>query len=137
MKSIPHIVSDGGRIGFAPNEKLDCTVRAFAIATGMTYGDAHTVIKREGRKDRHTVWFRTIIRKSLSARIWNGKMFDEQHDTEMTIGQFVNMHPTGRYLIEIRSHVVAMIDGTIYDITPPRPKQKVIAAWELVSIPGQ
>lgn len=35
-----------------PNEAKDCTVRALANATGISYKDAHALLKKVGRKEK-------------------------------------------------------------------------------------
>lgn len=56
--------SDGGRQtnGFI-NEKLDCTVRAYALVMDITYKKSHRIFKQFGRKDQHTCRLSDFMQK--------------------------------------------------------------------------
>lgn len=46
-----------------------------------------------------------------------------------TVGRFVQDHPRGRFILDVRGHVVSVVDGVVIDYTPG-PKRRILAAWE-------
>ncbi len=47
----PWVCTDGGRASSSrPRQRNDCTVRALAIAGGLSYDDAYDLLKEAGRK---------------------------------------------------------------------------------------
>lgn len=120
MKYIEH---DGGRLGFAPNEKLDCTVRAVALASGIPYAEAHALCKAYGRKDGHKMKGFEFFMKTTFPQVRRAG------DCGITLGRWVAAHSQGTYLLKVRGHVVTVIDGVALDLGEPRWRQVVIGAW--------
>ena len=121
--------TDGGRASYAPNEKRDCTVRAFAIVCGLPYAESHSILKDAGRKNQHGVHFDTVL-KIIG---WRYRL-KRRNDTDTTLRGFVEAHPTGRYIVLERGHALALVDGVIHDNLSPTPRSKVRAAWQFVGI---
>lgn len=48
-----------------------------------------------------------------------------------SIKQFVQSHPTGRYILRIKKHVFAVIDGKMYDAYKQHGGAEVQRAWEI------
>ena len=133
-KKLPTVITDGGRSTTEPHETADCTVRAFALVTELSYGDAHGVLERAGRKRRCRFNFHRAMRTSLRSREWNGWTFQERHDVDsMTVGRFVSEHPTGRYIVRVRGHVFAVLDGTVFDAFQLKPRMHVVQAWKAIN----
>ena len=108
--------TDGCRVGDGfVNEKLDCAVRAYSIARGIPYSDAHMLFKQAGRLDRHKTYLEHYQKLGFNFCLFDG-----------TVAQFVRLHPRGRYYIGIRGHAMALVDGVIYDTgyIPKRAKIK-------------
>jgi hypothetical protein len=120
---VKYIEHDGGRLGYAPNEKLDCTVRAVALAAGMPYAEAHALCKAHGRKDGHRMKnFVTFMKKTFPQVRRAG-------DCGITLGRWVTAHRHGIYLLRVRGHVVVVVDGVVLDLGEPRWRQMVNDAW--------
>ena len=123
--------NDGGRLGSLPHEQLDCTVRAFAIALGVPYTEAHTVMANMGRRNGHrmsTHYFRIALNQYARR---TGRL-RRAGDTGITLGRYAKEHSGGRYILDVRGHALAMIDGVVHDTVVPKPRQIVLHAWRVV-----
>lgn len=116
--------NDGGRAaaGFKGSTR-DCVVRAIAIAAQLPYRQVYDEVnafayatERRGTKgscSRKGVRISTI-RRFLEARGW-------KWTPTMRIGQGCRVHlrkgelPTGRLIVNVSRHTVAVIDGVIHD----------------------
>jgi len=105
MKTI-YCLTDGGRdeSGFT-NEKLDCTVRAFALYTTMSYDKAHQLIQPFRKTGHKCPNFTAFLTSQFLFPAYYGR----------TVNQFLIDHPKGRFLLHIKNHVFAVIDGRIFD----------------------
>lgn len=124
-----YIETDGGRLGFAPNEQLDCTVRAFALVSQISYRDAHVMMAKAGRKEGKRMADFAAFMKTWCGRICNTRYVRRAGDCGITLGRYVKDHPTGRYLLRVRGHVVAVVDGVALDLGEPNWRAIVRGAW--------
>lgn len=122
--------TDGGRgeAGFV--EKNDCTVRAIAATTDMTYLQAHELLKYCGRRDRRRFKFVSWI---CSVRNINGRVPVPVTVSigAKTTGQFLKMKMSGRFIVRTRGHVFAVIDGVIHDEGRFIPRARVKNIWRM------
>lgn len=103
--------NDAGRIesGFT-NEKNDCTVRAYAIMRNIPYIQAHGIFYLAGRRPKRGT--------NVHYAIYN-KEFVRLNRPNMTVKRFIEFYAsTGRWIIQIRGHVFAVVDGCIQDQNP-------------------
>jgi hypothetical protein len=116
---------DGGRqaAGFK-GEARDCVVRAIAIATAMPYREVYDAInqmakaekprKRERRSTARTGVHKDTIRRFMESIGWTWV-------PTMAIGRGCTVHlrggelPTGRLVVKVSRHCVAVIDGVVHD----------------------
>jgi hypothetical protein len=103
----------------------DCVCRAIAIATGIPYGDVYDAINREAQTEKLT----KRREKRSSARTGVHKPTTRRYLASlgwtwiptMRIGSGCTVHlragelPSGRLIVLVSRHVVAVIDGTIHD----------------------
>jgi len=105
---------DGGKqLSFSPNEQLDCTVRALAILSGEPYNVAHAFLRDNGRKDQSTFKFWTLHEKTFV-----GRKLVQELVPRRTVHNHIKDNPTGKYIISVRRHVFAVIDGVVHDSGP-------------------
>lgn len=117
-------ITDGGRRGSShPNEKLDCIVRALALAIPMSYDEAHATAKRYGRKDRHRFY---DMGKHMS-NLTGGRPCSRSG----SVGKFAQLHPFGRFIIRVSGHAFALIDGVAYDAREVNEQKHVKGAWRI------
>jgi hypothetical protein len=113
-------------------ETNDCSVKALAIAGRVSYAKAHAVTKSLGRKHRKGMPMWRIIEamKMIGCsveHIKKPKKKDGSGYTMMTIGKGF---PRGYYIVEVRGHVAAMINGDIMDWSDGR-KHRVTDIYKL------
>jgi|SRR5262245_5470927 len=125
-----YVIDDGGRqaAGFK-GEADDCVVRAIAIALALPYADVyrdmnlHIDLTERLRAGRRPSSSRTGVKKPtiqsfLADRgwIWTPTMF---------IGSGCTVHlradelPTGRLIVSVSKHIVAVLDRVIHDTHDP------------------
>lgn len=111
-----------------------CTVTAFAAVTPWSYSEAHQYLEEEGRKRNQgfrTMAFFDFILMPKRKGVWHGVRFIEvynhhshgKHHLEdaatqngaLTLGRFMATKPQGNYLVIVRGHATAVIDGVLHD----------------------
>ena len=99
-------------------EKNDCAVKALAIATGLTYKDAHTLFEQLGRKPRSA----TLPRLTEAAlKLLRIKTRDVTAHYKYALGaktirtlSRVMVDRSGVYLAYTHDHIVAIKDGVVH-----------------------
>lgn len=110
----------------------DCTKRSIVASTGIDYME---------------------VQRELNAykKVTGAKSFNSGHNphryveevlgakkitvsSNMTVEQFCNSHPQGRYILDMDTHWSACVDGCIYDTWDCR-KKKVNFAYEITTEP--
>jgi hypothetical protein len=147
-KPVPFISNQGGD----RFERNDCTVRAIQNVLGIPYDDARLILKNAGRKRYHGFKIRILLDKPDRFPGYRIKFTDayqvKQVPVEVdgecysrfapmpipTLGRFIHDHPTGRYVVRIKAHCVAVVDGVMHDYLPTRLKSHITGFWELTKI---
>jgi hypothetical protein len=111
-------------VGFT-SEKSDCVVRATAVAADLEYADVHHVFARHGRRSRRGTNL-GVIQKSF-AELFPGS---EQRRVNLTLAQFIRLHPKGRFVVMTRLHAWAVVDSVVHD-WELHPRYRVILFWEV------
>ena len=123
------------------NESNDCAVRAMTLATGLPYADVHAAFKAAGRRDRRgTAWdvFKTAARAlvpsveiehisadyQLIGNPWSRRWHAAGRPT---LARFTAEHRTGAYVVIIKGHALALIEGVQLDMGPNGSRCKVQA----------
>lgn len=121
-----------------PNESKDCTVRALTHATGLPYDICHAVCRSYGRANGRAMgkWFQTmleaergIIPAFASKRFV--RVFDRNRGQRATLENWTRCAKPGRYIVDIRQHVFAVIDGCIHDVFLSKSMQRVNYIWRI------
>jgi hypothetical protein len=127
------VYHDGGRkAAGVRGDAGDCVTRAIAIATGRPYREVYDLINRHGKAERPVQWRRRQARRS-SARDGVHKATTRAVMTAlgwrwtptMMIGSGCTVHlredelPRGRLVVQTSRHLVAVIDGVVYDTEDP------------------
>ena len=121
----------------AKKERNDCVVRAFMFALGVSYESAHKwvkkYLKREDRKGTYTTQYvKNIIGKTKNhnrislygvapkyriGRLEKSKKLTNKNykkSANYTVKAFMENHPQGKYVIIVRGHALALVDGVLY-----------------------
>lgn len=107
--------AESKRIG----ERNDCTVIAFAMIYDMTYLESHSLLMRLGRQvcrgfNAEIATRHFNLTRSMKVRP------KQPNGSKYTIKTITNTIPVGKYLIFTDGHILACIDGKIYDWTEDR-----------------
>lgn len=117
----PWVFHDGGRAtaGFKGSAPGDCVVRAAAIVTGRPYKEVYNLVNTLARKPVA----RTGVPKPLTRRLM--AHLGLEWVPTMGIGTGTRVHlradelPGGSLVVQVTKHVVAVIDGIVYDTHDP------------------
>ena len=126
----PFAPTDAGRAqSRRAKQRNDCTVRALATVQGLGYDEAYDLLAGAGRKcgrGFHLVDF-------LTGQEWTEKLsFPAQAGRpRMNLATFCQEYPQGRYICRVAKHVIAVIDGVVYDEQPSDPARCVYTAWRI------
>jgi hypothetical protein len=124
-------ITDGGKTssGFT-NEYNDCTVRAISIAYQIPYAQAHAKLKDWGRKDgKPCMGFAWFMNDRMASTEKGVRPL--RHRSLGTLQNFCKNHPTGRYVIRIKGHALAIVDGVINDSWKPAPRKQILEWWKV------
>ena len=121
-----HSSSPYSQLGTGFSEHNDCAVRAAATAGNLPYEKVRAVFAKHGRKPRGLTYLPT----SVAA---HRELFQAERVTvagNLSLAEFTRRYPTGRFIIDVRRHALAVIDGVIHDWSP-KPRRQVIRYWKL------
>jgi len=100
-------------------ESNDCTVIVFQVAFGVTYKQAHALIKFAGRKRGDGFQLGTLLDILHEQEyVLQGKVvtrWENKWGKKYRISDFLRDHPQGTYIVGVRAHVMCIKDGVIYD----------------------
>lgn len=103
----------------------DCTVRAFALARGISWYEAYDILSSYARDRCIVIDDVTFIDDFLMER------YDYEclkcDGLKITVRELCERYHKGTYLITMSGHITCMIDGTIYDTWNPSDKY----AWRI------
>lgn len=94
----------------ALNENNDCAVRAVASATGKSYKETHATFRSFGRRSGRGSSLK-MIGNSLT-KLHTKEV--EINSPNCTVNQFVRQAKKGTFVLIVRRHAFALIDGVIY-----------------------
>lgn len=130
MTALPCIYDDGGRLaaGFKGHTG-DCTVRAFATASGLDYKTVYDALNARGAKCKITKIHKTPCRArtGVCRKVMRQYMADLGWiwTPTMGIGTGTQVHmaegelPMGRLVVALSGHTSAVIDGVVHDTYDP------------------
>jgi hypothetical protein len=111
-------------------EHGDCAVRALSNLLDCSYGLAHRKLAKYGREHgKGSPWYsirlatKEICKMKDRTVSWHGHPESCVQAAKFmgynvqTINQFQRSHPKGVYLIAMRGHVAAVVDGELIDWT--------------------
>ena len=84
------------------NNVEDCTIRAISVAEGISWDEAYEKLSNSARKMR-------LMMNSVDAI---EEYLDSQYERtcyhDRTVGDFIESHPHGTYLITMRGHITVL-----------------------------
>ena len=128
------------------HEHNDCSVRALANCTGMSYKNSHGIHKSSGRKNRKgTNWISlssAYAKAQMELKSICGKSYLSAlaHRTTgvsisagTTVKTFLKNNPKGKYILIIKCHALTVIDGGIIDGALVNANSRIAVVWEAKS----
>ncbi len=128
------------------NESDDCSVRALANATGISYAKAHAALKHHGRQDRKGVTMDVIVpayktfglnllsihgdaRGARYLKAWYSYVQQEQG---MTLKTFLGKADKNKkYVLLTRDHALAVVNSAVIDTFDNKASKRVVAVFQL------
>lgn len=93
----------------------DCVVRAMAIANGLDWDTAYTILSDYGYMMKKMPNTDSVWSKVLKDFGFERRSIPDTCPDCYTIKEFCEDHPEGTYILDTGSHVAAVIDGCLMD----------------------
>ena len=93
----------------------DCTVRAIAKATGMSWQEAYLALAIQGYLDGDMPSANAVTTAHLKKNGFRRRTIPDECPDYYTITDFCKDHPKGTYIIGTGSHLTTVIDGDLWD----------------------
>lgn len=103
----------------------DCTIRSLSVAEGISWDEAYDLLSNSARKYGLMQSDVKAIEGFLDLRYYRVPVYEE------TVGEFIENHPTGTYLITMNGHITVLKNGINYDTFNPS-ERKIWNAWEVI-----
>jgi hypothetical protein len=117
----------------ALGEHNDCTVKALTAATGLPYDVCHAAMAKFGRPNRKGCNWHSVGGKAAEYLGFKMTQLDYSRynaKTMITAARDRNLR-SGRYVVRVRGHVAALVDGKVIDWTAGR-RHAIKAVYEIV-----
>lgn len=109
-----------------PNQTADCSVRALATVTKVSYDDVYDLLAKAGRKPCDGFDIDSWIKRKRG-RVLGGR-FRRVSVKGLTPAIFAARYPKGRYLVTVSNHVWVVINGNHHDLIRVK-EQPLEGAW--------
>ena len=86
----------------------DCTVRAISLAEGKTWDETYEELSDIAQRNGIILDDVNFIEPLLDYR------YERVCYREKYVGDFIEEHPKGTYLITMKGHITCVIDGVLY-----------------------
>lgn len=103
----------------------DCTIRALSVAEGISWDEAYKLLSDSAR---HLGLMQSdvgAIEKFLDLRYRRVPIYEE------TVGEFIDNHPRGIFLITMPGHITVLKNGVNYD-TFDSSERMIWSAWKVI-----
>ena len=105
----------------------DCTIRAISFATGRSWDETYEELSRFAQAQAIMLDDVIYIDEYLERRY---PIVCDCQGLNITVGEFVEKHPYGTYLITMAGHITCSINGVIYDTFDPSSRY----VWEAYKV---
>lgn len=102
----------------------DCTIRALSVAESISWDEAYDLLSDSARSLGLMQSDINAIEEYLDLRYRPIPIYEE------TVGEFINNHPKGIYLITMPGHITVLKNGINYD-TFDSSKRIIWGAWQV------
>lgn len=95
----------------------DCTVRAYALAEGISWDQAYRELSCFAQAERIMPDDVKYIDNFLLRRY--PRVYNHDIEKKISVKNFIEQHQEGVYLITMRGHITCCVNGCIYDTFDP------------------
>lgn len=103
----------------------DCVIRAISVAEDMTWGDTYDDLSRIAKNNGILLDDVDFVDPLLDYRYDRIPLY-----YDMSVGDFLENHPNGTYLITMSGHITVLKNGVIYDTFDCR-NRKIKDVWKV------
>ena len=116
--------SDAGKLrSKRPKQRNDCSVRAFALATNISYDMSYNHLKGLGRRCNEGFHLQKLLSEHAKSgellfgnRIIKHSFPARKGEPRMCVGEFCMNYTKGRFVTRQAKHVGVVIDGFVNDL---------------------
>ena len=106
------------------NQVDDCVVRSISTAEGISWDEAYDKLSNSARNLGLMMNSVEAIEEYLDERYKRACHYSR------TVGEFLEGHSKGTYLITMQGHITVIIDGILYDTFDCRDR-RMWCVWEV------
>jgi len=103
----------------------DCVIRAISTAEDRSWSETYDDLSRIAKKNGILLDDVNFVEPLLDYRYNRVKTYDNE-----TVGDFIDRHNIGIYLITMPNHITTAIDGVVYDTFDCRDRT-IWDAWKV------
>ena len=87
----------------------DCVIRSISLATHKTWDETYEELSDAAQEEGILLDDVRFVENYLDDRYKRACFYSN------TVGEFMEEHPIGTYLVTMKGHITAVIDGVLYD----------------------
>ena len=96
----------------------DCTLRSYCAAFGISWDKAFDIASKVAKENSSMIQYVAdkVLTEEFNCALdetYNKKTVSSKN--RITVNEFALSHPYGKYIVQVRSHQVAIIDGMYWD----------------------
>lgn len=133
-----------GKRSSSIKESKDCTVRALANTSYLSYEESHSLMEMYGRKRNKGAQMKVFDRAYISmgfelmgvyGTTAAAKHYRHQkniHDISkgLTLNNALKLLQEGSYIVLVSGHALAVVDGEVIDTFPSKSGTRVVAIYK-------
>ena len=102
----------------------DCVIRAISLAEDKTWNETYDELSEIAQRNGIILDDVQFVEPLLDSR------YERMCFREKYVGEFIEEHPKGVYLITMKGHITCVINGVLYDTFDCRDRV-MWCAWEV------
>lgn len=106
------------------NSVSDCVIRSISVAEGRTWDETYEKLSKIAQKERILLDDVKFVEKYLDERYKRACHYSK------TVGEFLEEHPHGKYLLTMPGHITVIVDGVLIDTFDCRDRE-MWCSWKI------
>ena len=127
---------------FGIKDSRDCAVRALANVSSFSYPEVYKLMEDAGRKRNkgtpwatlHSVYMATGAKEAAyygsNTAIMACRFNAKHYNKSLTLKSFINQHTTGKYIVVVRGHALAVCDGAVIDLFANKAGKRLMCVYK-------